>query len=81
MMTEVDPEVRRRLERWLASKGEAVEAGDEGLALAAYRRVKARIRKRGELLSPDEAECEIADEIRRMRDERKQPESSLAEGF
>ncbi len=53
----------------------------DGPAVAAYRELKSRIRKRGGQLTPEAAEREVAEEVRRLREERKQPEDLLAEGY
>ncbi len=80
-MTTGDREARRRLEPWLATEGEGVDMEPDGPAVAAYRELKSRIRKRGGQLTPEAAEREVAEEVRRLREERKQPEDLLAEGY
>lgn len=80
-MTTGDREARRRLEQWLATEGEDVDMESDGPAVAAYRELKSRIRRRGGQLTPEAAEREVAEEVRRLREERKQPEDLLAEGY
>lgn len=76
-----DQEARRRLERWIAMEGEGTEMEPDQSAVSAYSQLKSRIRRRGATLPPEEAEREVAEEVQRMREERKQPEDLLAEGY
>lgn len=80
-MTTGDQEARRRLEQWLASEREGAVTDSDGPAVAAYRELKSRSGRRGGQLAPEVAEREVAEEVRRMREERKQPEGLLAEGY